>query len=67
MAKHKSDLEGFKLDVYGSGEDSQEVQSTARRLDLSLNFFSREGIMLIIHSMGTQLSKIINSVFHFFC
>lgn len=39
MAKHKSDLEGFKLDVYGSGEDSQEVQSTARRLDLSLNFF----------------------------
>lgn len=39
MAKHKSDLEGFKLDVYGSGEDSQEVQSTARKLDLSLNFF----------------------------
>jgi digalactosyldiacylglycerol synthase len=22
MAKHKQDLEGFKLDVYGSGEDS---------------------------------------------
>ncbi|CAD6250768.1 unnamed protein product [Miscanthus lutarioriparius] len=39
MAKHKSDLDGFKLDVYGSGEDSQEVQSTARKLDLSLNFF----------------------------
>ncbi|CAO2039131.1 unnamed protein product [Urochloa humidicola] len=39
MAKHKSDLEGFKLDVYGSGEDSQEVQTTARKLDLSLNFF----------------------------
>ncbi|KAL6899178.1 hypothetical protein ACP4OV_005836 [Aristida adscensionis] len=39
MAKHKSDLEGFKLDVYGSGEDSQEVQSTARKLDLSLDFF----------------------------
>jgi digalactosyldiacylglycerol synthase len=39
MAKHKIDLEGFKLDVYGSGEDSQEVQSTAKRLDLSLNFF----------------------------
>jgi len=39
MAKHKSDLDGYKLDVYGSGEDSQEVQSTARKLDLSLNFF----------------------------
>jgi hypothetical protein len=57
MAKHKSDLEGFKLDVYESGEDSQEVQSTARRLDLSLNFFSREGIMLIIHSMGTYQTR----------
>ncbi|KAG8070933.1 hypothetical protein GUJ93_ZPchr0006g42867 [Zizania palustris] len=39
LAKRKSDLEGFKLDVYGSGEDSQEVQSTARKLDLNLNFF----------------------------
>jgi digalactosyldiacylglycerol synthase len=39
LAKHKSDLEGFKLDVYGSGEDSQEVRSTARKLDLNLNFF----------------------------
>jgi digalactosyldiacylglycerol synthase len=43
MAKHKIDLEGFKLDVYGSGEDSQEVQSTAKRLDLSLNFFQGKG------------------------
>uniref|UniRef100_A0ACD5ZBM7 Uncharacterized protein n=1 Tax=Avena sativa TaxID=4498 RepID=A0ACD5ZBM7_AVESA len=39
LAKHRSDLEGFKLDVYGSGEDSQEVHSTARKLDLNLNFF----------------------------
>ncbi|TVU29815.1 hypothetical protein EJB05_21402 [Eragrostis curvula] len=39
MAKHKNDLEGFKLDVYGSGEDSQEVQSTAQKLHLSLNFY----------------------------
>ncbi|GJN21250.1 hypothetical protein PR202_gb08711 [Eleusine coracana subsp. coracana] len=39
MSKHKNDLEGFKLDVYGSGEDSQEVQSTSRKLDLSLNFY----------------------------
>ncbi|RLM58624.1 uncharacterized protein C2845_PM18G01130 [Panicum miliaceum] len=38
FAKHKSDLEGFKLDIYGNGEDSHEVQSTARKLNLNLNF-----------------------------
>ncbi|CAO2147744.1 unnamed protein product [Urochloa humidicola] len=37
-AKHKSDLEGFNLDIYGNGEDSHEVQSTARKLNLNLNF-----------------------------
>jgi len=37
-AKNKNELEGFKLDVYGNGEDSLEVQSTARKLDLNLNF-----------------------------
>ncbi|ONM22315.1 Digalactosyldiacylglycerol synthase 1 chloroplastic [Zea mays] len=37
MAKHKIDLEGFKLDVYGSGEDSQEVQSTAKRCKVFKN------------------------------
>ena len=38
LAKHKTDLEGFKLDVYGNGEDSLEVQSAAKKLDLNLNF-----------------------------
>lgn len=38
LAKHKNDLDGFKLDVYGNGEDAHEVQSTAKRLDLNLNF-----------------------------
>lgn len=38
LAKQKSDLDGFKLDVFGNGEDAQEVQSTAKRLDLKLNF-----------------------------
>nr|TKV99381.1 hypothetical protein SEVIR_8G039700v2 [Setaria viridis] len=38
FAKHKSDLEGFKLDIYGNGEDSHEVQSAARKLNLNLNF-----------------------------
>ncbi|KAE9619552.1 Digalactosyldiacylglycerol synthase 1 [Lupinus albus] len=38
LAKHKSDIEGFNLDVFGSGEDANEVQSMAKRLDLNLNF-----------------------------
>ncbi|XP_008784114.2 LOW QUALITY PROTEIN: digalactosyldiacylglycerol synthase 1, chloroplastic-like [Phoenix dactylifera] len=38
LVKHKNELEGFKLDVYGNGEDSHEVQSAAKKLDLNLNF-----------------------------
>ncbi|KAG8376812.1 hypothetical protein BUALT_Bualt09G0102800 [Buddleja alternifolia] len=38
LAKQKKDLNGFNLDVYGNGEDAHEVQSTAKRLDLNLNF-----------------------------
>ncbi|KAL3755552.1 hypothetical protein ACJRO7_002583 [Eucalyptus globulus] len=38
LAMHKSDLDGFKLDVFGNGEDAREVQSAARRLNLNLNF-----------------------------
>ncbi|KAF5189111.1 Digalactosyldiacylglycerol synthase 1 protein [Thalictrum thalictroides] len=38
LGKHKNDLEGFKLDVYGNGEDAHEVQSSAKMLDLNLNF-----------------------------
>ncbi|KAK4414768.1 Digalactosyldiacylglycerol synthase 1, chloroplastic [Sesamum alatum] len=38
LAKQKKDLDGFNLDVYGNGEDAHEVQSTARRLNLNVNF-----------------------------
>ncbi|XP_051131541.1 digalactosyldiacylglycerol synthase 1, chloroplastic isoform X2 [Andrographis paniculata] len=38
LAKQKNDLDGFNLDVYGNGEDAHEVQSTAKRLNLNLNF-----------------------------
>lgn len=38
LSKHQKDLEGFKLDVYGNGEDAHEVQNTAKRLHLKLNF-----------------------------
>ncbi|XP_078154821.1 UDP-Glycosyltransferase superfamily protein isoform X2 [Carex rostrata] len=40
MAKHKNDLEGFNLDVYGTGQDSHEVKTTASRLKLNLNFLN---------------------------
>ncbi|KAF8395466.1 hypothetical protein HHK36_019412 [Tetracentron sinense] len=40
LAKHKNDLEGFKLDVFGNGEDAQEVQCVAKKLDLNLNFLN---------------------------
>lgn len=38
LSKHKKDLDGFNLDVYGNGEDAHEVQSTAKRLNLNVNF-----------------------------
>ncbi|KAI5389590.1 Digalactosyldiacylglycerol synthase 1 [Lathyrus oleraceus] len=31
-------LDGFNMNVFGSGEDAHEVQSADRRLDLNLNF-----------------------------
>ncbi|RAL51744.1 hypothetical protein DM860_010462 [Cuscuta australis] len=38
LSKHKKDLEGFNLDAFGNGEDAQEVQSAAKRLNLNVNF-----------------------------
>ncbi|KAI3826280.1 hypothetical protein L1987_00325 [Smallanthus sonchifolius] len=38
LAKQKNELNGFKLDVYGNGEDAHEVQSTAKSLDLNVKF-----------------------------
>ncbi|CAA7396853.1 unnamed protein product [Spirodela intermedia] len=38
LSKHRSDLDDFKLDVFGNGEDSHEVQSAARKLELNINF-----------------------------
>ncbi|XP_049390517.1 digalactosyldiacylglycerol synthase 1, chloroplastic-like [Solanum stenotomum] len=38
LAKHKSDLVGFNMDVFGNGEDAHEVQTTARTLNLNVNF-----------------------------
>ncbi|CAM8962678.1 hypothetical protein QQ045_004772 [Rhodiola kirilowii] len=38
LAKHKKELDGFNLDVYGNGEDANEVKKTAQKFDLNLNF-----------------------------
>ncbi|KAL5709143.1 digalactosyldiacylglycerol synthase [Ranunculus cassubicifolius] len=38
LEKHKNDLDSFNLDVFGNGEDAHEVQSSAKKLDLNLNF-----------------------------
>lgn len=38
LAKHKSDLDGFNMDLFGNGEDAHEVQTTARTLNLNVNF-----------------------------
>lgn len=38
LSKHKTDLDGFNLDVFGNGEDAHEVQGTAKRLNLNVNF-----------------------------
>ncbi|CAD6260965.1 unnamed protein product [Miscanthus lutarioriparius] len=42
LSKHKNDLEGFMIDVYGNGEDSEAVQNAARKFDLSINFFKEK-------------------------
>ncbi|CAO2820196.1 unnamed protein product [Amaranthus hypochondriacus] len=38
LSKHKNELNTLKLDVFGNGEDANEVQSTAKNLNLNLNF-----------------------------
>ncbi|XP_021771293.1 digalactosyldiacylglycerol synthase 1, chloroplastic-like [Chenopodium quinoa] len=38
FSKHKNELGSLNLDVFGNGEDAHEVQNTAKKLNLSLNF-----------------------------
>ncbi|KAI3688035.1 hypothetical protein L1987_81741 [Smallanthus sonchifolius] len=39
LAKEKDNLsDGFKIDVYGNGEDANEVETTAKKLNLNVNF-----------------------------
>lgn len=34
LRKHQKELDGLEVDLYGSGEDSNEVQETAKRLKI---------------------------------
>ncbi|CAH1441820.1 unnamed protein product [Lactuca virosa] len=38
LSKQKNDLNGFKIDVYGNGEDANEVQIAAKKLELNVDF-----------------------------
>ncbi|KAF3633548.1 hypothetical protein FXO38_15921 [Capsicum annuum] len=38
LAKHKSDLDDFNMDVFGNGEYAHEVQTIAWTLNLNVNF-----------------------------
>lgn len=37
LSKYQSKLVGLEVDLYGSGEDSDEVSESAKRLSLSVN------------------------------
>ncbi|KAF9598934.1 hypothetical protein IFM89_033132 [Coptis chinensis] len=63
LAKHKNDLEGFNLDVFGNGEDAQEVQSSAKMLDLSLNFLKgRDHADDLIHGYKVFINPSVSDV-----
>ncbi|KAG9444417.1 hypothetical protein H6P81_015757 [Aristolochia fimbriata] len=63
LGKHKKDLEGFKLDVYGNGEDSHEVKSTARKLELNLNFLKgRDHADDALHSYKVFINPSVSDV-----
>ncbi|CAM6095158.1 unnamed protein product [Calypogeia fissa] len=38
LAKHKQELSDLRLDVYGNGEDSAEVQASAKKHGLAMDF-----------------------------
>ncbi|GBG85830.1 hypothetical protein CBR_g40640 [Chara braunii] len=39
VAEHRQSLDGLRLDVFGSGDDAEEVKSTAKKLDLPFTFY----------------------------
>lgn len=39
LKKHQKELAGLEVDLYGSGEDSEEIKQAARKLDLTVNVY----------------------------
>lgn len=37
LSEHQLELPGFEIDLYGSGEDSDEVREAAKKLELTIN------------------------------
>lgn len=63
LAKHKNDLEGFNLDVFGNGEDAHEVQTSAKKLDLNLNFLKgRDHVDDLIHGYKVFINPSVSDV-----
>ncbi|MCD7451219.1 Digalactosyldiacylglycerol synthase 1, chloroplastic [Datura stramonium] len=63
LAKHKSDLDGFNVDVFGNGEDAHEVQTTARTLNLNVNFMKgRDHADDSLHSYKVFINPSISDV-----
>ncbi|KAL3347353.1 hypothetical protein AABB24_021164 [Solanum stoloniferum] len=63
LAKHKSDLDGFNMDVFGNGEDAHEVQTTARTLNLNVNFMKgRDHADDSLHSYKVFINPSISDV-----
>ncbi|KAL3536031.1 hypothetical protein ACH5RR_004492 [Cinchona calisaya] len=63
LAKHKNDLDGFKLDVFGNGEDAHQVKSMAQRLNLNVNFMKgRDHADDSLHSYKVFINPSISDV-----
>uniref|UniRef100_A0A0D6QVP2 Digalactosyldiacylglycerol synthase 1, chloroplastic n=1 Tax=Araucaria cunninghamii TaxID=56994 RepID=A0A0D6QVP2_ARACU len=63
LAKHKDELDGFNIDVFGNGEDSIEVQSAAQKLKLNMKFHQgRDHADESLHSYKVFINPSISDV-----
>lgn len=63
LSKHQNELCSLKLDVFGNGEDSHEVQSAAKKLNLNLNFQrGRDHADVSLHSYKVFVNPSVSDV-----
>ncbi|XP_057826396.2 digalactosyldiacylglycerol synthase 1, chloroplastic [Cryptomeria japonica] len=63
LVKHKDELNGFNIDVFGNGEDSLEVQSAAKKLALNMKFHQgRDHADELIHGYKVFINPSISDV-----